>query len=79
MLDLYGPDRGWADQAPCSSADPDAWFPSVGESGDMAKRVCGRCPVRSDCLEYALDHDEGFGIWGGLSEHERRKLRRRDT
>ncbi len=42
-----------------------------------AKRVCVGCEVRSECLEYALENDERFGIWGGLSERERRKLKKR--
>ena len=42
-----------------------------------AKRICTRCEVRAECLEYALGSDERFGIWGGLSERERRKLKRR--
>jgi WhiB family transcriptional regulator, redox-sensing transcriptional regulator len=54
-------------------------FPEKGGSTREAKRVCLSCEVRSECLEYALAHDERFGIWGGLSERERRRLKRRSA
>ena len=56
---------------------PEAFFPEKGGSTREAKRVCLSCDVRGDCLEYALMNDERFGIWGGLSERERRKLKKR--
>jgi len=61
----------------CAQTDPEAFFPEKGGSTREAKRVCLSCDVRSQCLEYALAHDERFGIWGGLSERERRRLKRR--
>jgi WhiB family redox-sensing transcriptional regulator len=67
----------WGDFALCAETDPEAFFPEKGGSTRNAKMVCARCPVRRDCLETALDRDERFGIWGGLSERERRRLRRR--
>lgn len=67
----------WQDRALCAQTDPEAFFPEKGGSTREAKRVCSSCDVRSECLEYALAHDERFGIWGGLSERERRKLKRR--
>ena len=67
----------WQDFALCAQTDPDIFFPEKGGSTREAKKVCQACPVRGECLEYALTHDERFGIWGGLSERERRKLRRR--
>jgi WhiB family transcriptional regulator, redox-sensing transcriptional regulator len=67
----------WQEEALCAQTDPEAFFPEKGGSTREAKRVCGRCDVRADCLEYALGHDERFGIWGGLSERERRRLKRR--
>ena len=70
-------DLGWQDRALCSQTDPEAFFPEKGGSTREAKRICQGCEVRSDCLEYALAHDERFGIWGGLSERERRKLKKR--
>lgn len=66
----------WADYALCAQTDPELFFPEKGGSTGGAKRVCLACPVRDDCLEYALDNDERFGIWGGLSERERRKVKR---
>jgi WhiB family redox-sensing transcriptional regulator len=56
---------------------PRAFFPEKGGSTREAKRICSRCDVKGECLEYALGHDERFGIWGGLSERERRRLKRR--
>lgn len=66
----------WADEARCLVAEPDTFFPEKGGSTREAKRICSGCPVKTECLEYALENDERFGIWGGLSERERRKLRR---
>ena len=66
----------WQDQALCAETDPEAFFPEKGGSTRDAKRVCRVCPVRAECLQYALDHDERFGIWGGMSERERRRLKR---
>ena len=67
----------WQEQALCAQTDPEAFFPEKGGSTREAKRICRACGVRDECLEYALEHDERFGIWGGLSERERRKLKRR--
>jgi WhiB family redox-sensing transcriptional regulator len=66
----------WQDRALCAQTDPEAFFPEKGGSTREAKRVCRSCEVRAECLEYALAHDERFGIWGGLSERERRRLKR---
>jgi WhiB family redox-sensing transcriptional regulator len=66
----------WQDQALCAQTDPEAFFPEKGGSTREAKKICLGCEVRSECLEYALAHDERFGIWGGLSERERRRLKR---
>jgi WhiB family redox-sensing transcriptional regulator len=68
--------RSWQDQANCLGVDPDLFFPERGASTREAKEVCRGCVVRLDCLEYALVNGEKFGIWGGLSERERRRLRR---
>lgn len=67
----------WQEMALCAQTDPEAFFPEKGGSTREAKRVCASCEVREQCLEYALANDERFGIWGGLSERERRKLKRR--
>jgi WhiB family redox-sensing transcriptional regulator len=71
----------WADLALCKETDPDAFFPESEKDGSAreAKRICARCPVRVDCLEYALANDERYGIWGGLSERERRALKRKEA
>jgi WhiB family redox-sensing transcriptional regulator len=81
-LDIFGigeDDAGgmpWQDTALCAQTDPEAFFPEKGGSTREAKKVCRSCDVRTECLEYALEHDERFGIWGGLSERERRRLKR---
>ncbi|WP_422388975.1 WhiB family transcriptional regulator [Janibacter alittae] len=67
----------WQERSLCAQTDPEAFFPEKGGSTREAKRVCTGCEVRKECLEYALEHDERFGIWGGLSERERRKLKKR--
>lgn len=69
-------ERSWMLEATCLDADPEAFFPEKGGSTREAKRICAMCPVREPCLQYALEHEERFGIWGGLSERERRRLRR---
>ncbi|WP_298088495.1 WhiB family transcriptional regulator [uncultured Corynebacterium sp.] len=69
-------DRDWQEQALCAQTDPEAFFPEKGGSTREAKRICRACDVRDECLEFALEHDERFGIWGGLSERERRRLKR---
>jgi WhiB family redox-sensing transcriptional regulator len=68
---------GWQERGLCAQTDPEAFFPEKGGSTREAKKVCLTCDVRQECLEYALAHDERFGIWGGLSERERRKLKKR--
>lgn len=70
------PDDQWQERALCAQTDPEAFFPEKGGSTREAKRICLGCEVRDACLEYALAHDERFGIWGGLSERERRRLKR---
>ena len=67
----------WQSDALCAQTDPEAFFPEKGGSTRDAKKICSTCEVRNQCLEYALHNDERFGIWGGLSERERRKLRKR--
>jgi len=67
----------WQSDSLCAQTDPEAFFPEKGGSTRDAKKICASCEVRAQCLEYALANDERFGIWGGLSERERRKLRKR--
>ncbi len=70
------PNSRWQERANCLGVDPDLFFPERGASTREAKGVCRGCEVRLECLEYALVHGEKFGIWGGLSERERRRVRR---
>jgi WhiB family redox-sensing transcriptional regulator len=69
-------DEQWQERGLCAQTDPEAFFPEKGGSTREAKRICQGCEVRDRCLEYALANDERFGIWGGLSERERRRLKR---
>ncbi len=76
--DLAGTDRPltWKDRANCMGVDPDLFFPERGASTREAKEVCRGCVVLQDCLEFAIANGEKFGIWGGMSERERRRVRR---
>lgn len=77
LLELLGADElAWQDLANCRGADPDLFFPERGASTRTAKAICRECTVRAECLEFAIVSSEKFGIWGGLSERERRKIRR---
>lgn len=71
---LIGPAPEWQEQARCTSTDPEAFFPEVGSSGRGAKRICSRCEVKAECLAHALEHREPYGVWGGKSPGERRKM-----
>lgn len=79
----------WMARARCAGADTDAFFPDKGDNAAPARRVCngdppdttnpvfeGPCPVRTECLDWALDNNERFGVWGGVGERERRRLKR---
>lgn len=65
----------WQDSALCRDVDPEIFFPFGKTSARKAQQVCQVCPVRNDCLSYALEH-ESHGVWGGLSESERGRLAR---
>lgn len=72
----------WRSQAACTDEDPELFFPvgSTGPAVDQiaeAKEVCARCEVREPCLEYAISSNQDAGVWGGLSEDERRSLKRK--
>jgi WhiB family redox-sensing transcriptional regulator len=67
----------WTESALCAEIDPEAFFVEKGGSARPAKRVCGSCEVRAECLACALENDDRFGVWGGLSERERRRLKAR--
>lgn len=72
VFDLAAP--AWTEQALCAQTDPDEFFPEKGGSTRQAVAICRRCPVREQCLDYALEHGERFGIWGGVSERDRRAM-----
>jgi WhiB family redox-sensing transcriptional regulator len=76
FVGLTPDDDLWQENALCAQTDPEAFFPEKGGSTREAKRICQGCEVRDACLDYALANDERFGIWGGLSERERRRLKR---
>lgn len=65
----------WTKKALCAEVDPNIFFPEIGEDVAKVKRICKACDVKEECLKFSLDNDERFGIWGGLSEINRRKLR----
>lgn len=70
------PDREpWMEDANCVTSDAEIFFPDKGGSTKDAKLVCSNCDVRNDCLSFALDRDD-HGVWGGLSQFERRRLKR---
>jgi WhiB family redox-sensing transcriptional regulator len=66
----------WHARAACRSASIDAFFVGKGKSIEPARRICADCPVRLDCLQYAMEHDDVTGVWGGFSYLERRHARR---
>ncbi len=66
----------WRNRAACRGVDPDIFYPASDEEAEAAKAVCGQCPVRQPCLEYALANRERDGVWGGATERERRRILR---
>lgn len=68
----------WPEQAHCRDTDPDAFFPEVERVNQLGavRRICHGCPVRQQCLNYAMDHPELVGVWGGLTTSQRRRRRR---
>ncbi len=62
-------------EALCTQVDAEIFFPEKGGSSRAAKAVCLRCDERVECLEYALENNERWGVWGGMSERERRKIK----
>jgi WhiB family transcriptional regulator, redox-sensing transcriptional regulator len=74
LTHLTVPIGDWHDLARCAETDPELFFPEKGESTRPAKGICRGCEVSAECLQEALDSGERFGVWGGLSERERRVL-----
>lgn len=75
MTPLPAAGTTWRDSALCAQVEPDLFFPEKDGRASIAKKVCMACEVRAECLEYALANDERHGVWGGISETGRRKLR----
>lgn len=75
QVDDDGEDVEWQDLAACSGEDPDDWFPEARDqiTAARAKAICDVCPVSGDCLEYAIRTRQKHGIWGGLTDKERRR------
>jgi WhiB family redox-sensing transcriptional regulator len=66
----------WVGDAVCAQTDPEVFFPEKGASSREARRVCRGCGVRKECLEFALRTGQRFGVWGGVSERQRRSMKR---
>jgi WhiB family redox-sensing transcriptional regulator len=64
------------DDAICAQVTPDVFFPEMGQTSIHAQRICENCPVRDICLNYALEHQIWFGVWGGMTPLQRRRIRR---
>ena len=79
LLLLLEDERPWVSYAACRDSDPDLFFP--GPDGDTSKaiRICNSCAVREQCLDYALTVRERYGVWGGTTERERRRILRRSA
>jgi len=66
----------WTQEGLCGQSDPELFFPDKGESGKVAKRICLACPVRTACLRWAVDTQQQWGVWGGMTSRERRRIRK---
>lgn len=72
-------ERPWASYAACRGADPDLFFPGEGEEALAALKICSGCAVKAECLEWALEARIRYGVWGGTTERDRRRLQRRSA
>lgn len=70
-------DMEWTERARCRGLDPEQFFLRSVALSRSAIKICGRCPVKEECLSYAVEHDVDFGVWGGLTERQRRAYQRR--
>jgi WhiB family redox-sensing transcriptional regulator len=70
-------DTDWMENGLCRQVAPSTFFPNDGVGVDVARRICGTCPVQAPCLEYALVERIDHGVWGGASERERRRILKR--
>jgi WhiB family redox-sensing transcriptional regulator len=71
-LDL---DSEWMEDAACRGCDPEPWFPQRGGLAGPAQAICAACPVREECLRYAIDNDIKAGVWGGVTARQRRGMK----
>jgi len=76
-LPITHPETDWFDEASCRGVDTDVFFPVSDAQADKAKAICASCPVREQCLEYALEVRPPEGVWGGLTPIERHRMIRR--
>lgn len=70
-------DQDWRAFASCTDHDPDLFFSPGSLEHKIAKGICRKCPVRPECLAYAMDTPVDHGVWGGMTERERKRVRRR--
>jgi len=77
LLDLD--ERPWASYAACRIEDPDLFFPGPEGTTDAAVRICGGCPVLDECRDWALGTKVKYGVWGGMTERDRRRVLRRSA
>jgi WhiB family transcriptional regulator, redox-sensing transcriptional regulator len=76
-LAVLPPAPEWQNRANCKGTDPDEFFPDAGGSGTQAKRICRRCEVTTECLNAAIERDEKFGVFGGMTRNERKRYAKR--
>jgi WhiB family transcriptional regulator, redox-sensing transcriptional regulator len=76
LLDGFCSDQDWRAYGHCAEIDPEVWFAVGAREHKFAKKICQSCPVRQQCLEYAMEAPVDYGVWGGLTERERRRFRR---
>lgn len=76
-VEVRNPSDNWRVRASCNGMDPEIFFPERGDNPNPAKAICANCQVKDECLEDAIANTERTGIWGGTSERERRRIRRR--
>ena len=74
QTDRVAADYTWQERASCRGVDAELFFPATEEDATPAKAICATCPVRTACLAFALERNEKFGVWGGLTERERGRL-----
>lgn len=75
-VETLGERPPWHRQAACRGAGPELFFPANGEPSEAARAICAGCPVRRPCTDTAMADAALWGVWGGLGERERRRLRR---